>query len=145
MDNAGDWLYIVFLAMAVISSLFSSLKKKKRSIEVLGQPDEEIVTDQEPSRGKGFWEILEEMQKEQTQPQQPPKKERRRKQQPVAAPAPSPFLSTEKSIPDSIAQQVPMKAFAFHDESSILDECDFHNITELKKAIVYSEIFNRKY
>ena len=63
MDNAGDWLYIVFLAIAGISSLFSSKNKKKRPKQILGQPDKEIVTSEKEVPAKGFWEILEEMQK----------------------------------------------------------------------------------
>ena len=39
MDNAGDWLYIVFLIIAGISSLFGSKNKKKRPTQVLGQPE----------------------------------------------------------------------------------------------------------
>ena len=43
MDNAGDWLYIVFLIIAGISSLFSSKNKKKRPKQILGQPDRETT------------------------------------------------------------------------------------------------------
>lgn len=145
MDNAGDWLYIVFLAIAVISSLFSSKKKKTGPTEVLGSPGDVVVPEPEAPKGKGFWEILEEMQKQAPQPEEPVKRERKKKRQIVAASASSPFLSTETSIPDSIAKQAPMKAFALQEETSILDDCDFHNPAELKKAIVYAEIFNRKY
>ena len=38
MDNAGDWLYIVFLIIAGISSLFGSKNKKKRPKQILGHP-----------------------------------------------------------------------------------------------------------
>ena len=47
MDNAGDWLYIVFLIIAGISSLFGSKNKKKRPKQILGQPDREIVTNED--------------------------------------------------------------------------------------------------
>ena len=82
MDNAGDWLYIVFLVIAGISSLFSSKNKKKRPKQILGQPDKDIVTSEKEVPAKGFWEILEEMQKP-----EPVK-------QPAAAP--KPFLAGEK-------------------------------------------------
>lgn len=36
MDNAGDWLYIVFLIIAGISSLFGSKNKKKTSETDIG-------------------------------------------------------------------------------------------------------------
>ena len=38
-ENIGDWLYILFLAIAGISSMFSSKKKKKQPKQILGQPD----------------------------------------------------------------------------------------------------------
>ena len=57
MDNAGDWLYIVFLIIAGISSLFGSKNKKKRPKQILGQPDREIVTNEDNVPDKGFWEI----------------------------------------------------------------------------------------
>ena len=60
MDNVGDWLYIVFLIIAAVSGLFSSKDKKKKSRpDILGQPDREIVPNDQPTEGKGFWEILE--------------------------------------------------------------------------------------
>ena len=65
MDNVGDWLYIVFLIIAAVSGLFSSKDKKKKSRpDILGQPDREIVPNDQPTEGKGFWEILEDMLKE---------------------------------------------------------------------------------
>lgn len=64
MDNVGDWLYIVFLIIAAVSGLFSSKDKKKKSRpDILGQPDREIVPNDQPTEGKGFWEILEDMQR----------------------------------------------------------------------------------
>ena len=61
MDNVGDWLYIVFLIIAAVSGLFSSKDKKKKSRpDILGQPDREIVPNDQPTEGKGFWQILEE-------------------------------------------------------------------------------------
>ena len=69
MDNVGDWLYIVFLIIAAVSGLFSSKDKKKKSRpDILGQPDREIVPNDQPTEGKGFWEILEDMQKETQKP-----------------------------------------------------------------------------
>ena len=34
MDNAGDWLYIVFLIIAGISSLFGSKNKKMSETDI---------------------------------------------------------------------------------------------------------------
>ena len=95
MDNAGDWLYIVFLIIAGISSLFGSKNKKKRPKQILGQPDREIVTNEDNVPDKGFWEILEEMQNPKPVKQPVPTPKRKKKQQQVAAP--SPFLAAEKA------------------------------------------------
>ena len=54
MDNVGDWLYIVFLIIAAVSGLFSSKDKKKKSRpDILGQPDREIVPNDQPT----YWRI----------------------------------------------------------------------------------------
>ena len=130
MDNAGDWLYIVFLAIAGISSLFSSKNKKKRPKQILGQPDKEIVTSEKEVPAKGFWEILEEMQKP-----EPVK-------QPAAAP--KPFLAGEK-MADRQSSARNRLATPPAEEESPLTEIEFDNAAELQKAVIYTEILNRKY
>ena len=84
MDNAGDWLYIVFLIIAGISSLFGSKNKKKRPKQILGQPDREIVTNEDNVPDKGFWEILEEMQNPKPAKQPVPTPKRKKKQQNIS-------------------------------------------------------------
>ena len=108
MDNAGDWLYIVFLIIAGISSLFGSKNKKKRPKQILGQPDREIVTNEDNVPDKGFWEILEEMQNPKPVKQPVPTPKRKKKQQQVADP--SPFLAAEK-VTDK--QSLPAIALSF--------------------------------
>ena len=130
MDNAGDWLYIVFLAIAGISSLFSSKNKKKRPKQILGQPDKEIVTSEKEVPAKGFWEILEEMQKP-----EPVK-------QPAAAP--KPFLAGEK-MADRQSSARNRLATPPAEEESPLTEIEFDNAAELRKAVIYTEILNRRY
>ena len=130
MDNAGDWLYIVFLAIAGISSLFSSKNKKKRPKQILGQPDKDIVTSEKEVPAKGFWEILEEMQKP-----EPVK-------QPAAAP--KPFLAGEK-MADRQSSARNRLATPPAEEESPLTEIEFDNAAELRKAVIYTEILNRKY
>ena len=130
MDNAGDWLYIVFLAIAGISSLFSSKNKKKRPKQILGQPDKEIVTSEKEVPAKGFWKILEEMQKP-----EPVK-------QPAAAP--KPFLAGAK-MADRQSSARNRLATPPAEEESPLTEIEFDNAAELRKAVIYTEILNRKY
>ena len=123
MDNAGDWLYIVFLIIAGISSLFGSKNKKKRPKQILGQPDREIVTNEDNVPDKGFWEILEEMQNPKPAKQPVPTPKRKNKQSPAGNRLVVP--STEEEIP--------------------LTDIEFDNAAELRKAVIYTEILNRKY
>ena len=142
MDNAGDWLYIVFLIIAGISSLFGSKNKKKRPKQILGQPDREIVTNEDNVPDKGFWEILEEMQnpKPAKQPVSTPK--RKKKQQQVADP--SPFLAAEK-VTDKQSPAGNRLVVPPAKEESPLTDIEFDNAAELRKAVIYTEILNRKY
>lgn len=152
MDNAGDWLYIVFLVVAAISGLFNSKNKKKNRPDILGQPDKEIVTNDQPASGKGFWEILQEMEsprpepepEPQPQPQAPKVPQKKKLERSKAFPTPTPFLSSEKNIPDRIAETSPIMA-PVEEESGILSDISFRDLDELKKGVVYAEILNRKY
>lgn len=130
MDNAGDWLYIVFLIIAGISGLFSSKNKKKRPKQILGQPDREIVAEEENVPDKGFWEVLEEMQN--------PKPAK----QPVAAP--KPFLTAEKTAGKQSFDGNRLVVPPAEEENSLTD-IEFDNAAELRKAVIYTEILNRKY
>ncbi|MDD2952548.1 MAG: hypothetical protein PHC95_05210 [Parabacteroides sp.] len=154
MDNAGDWLYIVFLIIAAVSGLFSSKDKKKKNSrpDILGQPDREIVPNDQPTEGKGFWEILEDMQQEARSPKPAPRQtrvepkvEKPRVVTSSPAPAPSPFLSAEKKIPNRIASQPSVRISAIEEEPGLMPEDTFRNVEELKKAIICAEILNRKY
>lgn len=144
MENSGDWLYIVFLAVAAVSSLFSSKKKKKRPTEILGQPDTEVITSDQSTPQKGFWELLEDAKKEfnrELKPQTTEKKKQNKKQK---APAPKPFLSAEAEIQQSsifAASSGP----TIEEEHSIMQDIEFKNTSDLRKAVIYAEILNRKY
>ena len=152
MDNAGDWIYIVFLIIAGVSGLLSSGKEKKQSKNILGRPGNDIPEDSEPSQEKGFWEILQEMQEEKPQPAAPDQpqtviKNRPNKQQQFSQPAKTavhpPFLSGE-NIPES-SKAAPISILQQEDENGIIPEQTFTDMAELRKAIICSEILNRKY
>lgn len=142
MDNAGDWLYIVFLIIAGISSLFSSKNKKKSPKQILGQPNREIVANEKEVPDKGFWELLEEIQnpKPAKQPVATPKRKQKKKQ--VAEPAP--FLAAEKEISRPSFDGNRLVAPPTEKDSPLTD-IEFDNASELRKAVIYSEILNRKY
>ena len=141
MDNVGDWIYIVFLIVAAISGLFSSKNKKKRPTQVLGQPGHDSYPEENTSSGKGFWEILEEATTPQKleAPTAPIHKKKKK------TPASKPFLSTEQEIQKSkLSSSQPMN-FPAEEEHSMLEDIEFNNAEELRKAVIYSEILNRKY
>ena len=130
MDNIGDWLYIVFLAIAGISGLFSSKEKKKKKgrPEILGQPDKEIVSDEQPqpAEDKGFWEIGEEIKQAPAQPTPEPEE----KPRPIQEDKP-------RKAPPTVP---PMK-----EPERPTPEITLQDTDELRKAVIYAEILNRKY
>ena len=131
MDNLGDWIYIVFLIIAAVSGLFSSKNKKKRPTQVLGQPGHDTFPEENTSSGKGFWEILEEMQN--------PKPAK----QPVATP-PAPFPTAKKMTDRQSPVGNRIVVPPVEEENSFTD-IEFDNAAELRKAVIYTEILNRKY
>ena len=150
MDNLGDWLYIVFLAIAVVSGLFSE-KKKKRSAAKPVKPQQQVDTSPGSDQGKGFWEILQEMQNGQQPPkrlpkQKPEKKQVAAKSTKAASVIPSPFLSGE-SIGSSPMQHSNILFEEPIETDHHISREDFHiqDVDEVRKAIIYSEILNRKY
>lgn len=145
MDNVGDWLYIVFLVVAGISSLLSSLKKKKRPAEILGQPGKDIVVKEDDAPQKGFWEILEEMQEDKPRPaEQQPIKQKKKKEKPAKAAVPTPFLTAESQYnKPTLTEDSPIMMHP--EEKAAFSDFEFDNAADLRKAIIYTEILNRKY
>lgn len=130
-ENIGDWLYLLFLAIAGISSMFSSKKKKKQPKQILDQPGGEIVSEEEYVPDKDLWEVLKKVQ----QPKTP-------KKQPV--PAPKPFLTAEKAVERKSFAGSSLAATQAEEESPLTD-IEFDNTSELRKAVIFTEILNRKY
>lgn len=151
MDNIGDWIYIVFLIIAAASGLFGSKGKKKSPSQVLGQPDYEPIEGEKHSSDKGFWEILEEATNEhperRTRSQKNVRPQKTVKQMP-RPPHPSPFLNGEQSVQRTKVGSTAMSPVMIEpaeEEPSILQDIDFSNTEDLRKAVIYSEILNRKY
>ncbi len=145
MDNAGDWIYIVFLVVAAVSGLFSSKNKKKRPTQVLGQPGSDVIPEEKTTSGKGFWEILEEVTNERPRKPEaqaaPIHKTKKKKE----SPAQKPFLTAEQEIQKSKISSSQSVNFPTEEEHSMLEDIEFNNANELRKAVIYSEILNRKY
>lgn len=147
-ENISDWLYIIFMAIAGLFSLIGSKNKKKRSPEILGQPEAEIVIKKQEEPQKSFWEIVQEKQDKPREVPQPASSPAsistdKKKQKPLKKTQPAPFLSIENayhkpepvnSLPDTILE-----------EENIFTDIEFNNAAELRKAVIYTEILNRKY
>ena len=150
MENIDDWLYIVFLAIAGISSLFSSVKRKKVQQPIPDQED----TDLEPP----FGEPMEEMPSQRTfrmpdevfQTRPADSDQATLSGQPAGA-DPAALMGKRRSrlktaqgkMPDTPtpAAQAPTTPPAeAAPERSWLD-----NPSDLRRAILCAEILNRKY
>lgn len=150
MENIDDWLYIVFLAIAGISSLFSSVKRKRVQQPIPDQED----TDLEPP----FGEPMEEMPSQRTfrmpdevfQTRPADSDQATLSGQPAGA-DPAALMGKRRSrlktaqgkMPDTPtpAPQAPTTPPAeAAPERSWLD-----NPSDLRRAILCAEILNRKY
>ena len=150
MENIDDWLYIVFLAIAGISSLFSSVKRKRVQQPIPDQED----TDLEPP----FGEPMEEMPSQRTfrmpdevfQTRPADSDQATLSGQPAGADTAalmgkrrSRLKTAQGKMPDTPtpAAQAPTTPPAeAAPERSWLD-----NPSDLRRAILCAEILNRKY
>ncbi|MCD7916838.1 MAG: hypothetical protein LUG96_17245 [Tannerellaceae bacterium] len=166
MDNLGDWLYIILLVVAGASGLFRSGKKKKTPTKVLGQPgmeDRMPVEEKEANvqmPGKGFWQILEEMdqQKSRTvrnQPVRPSVHAKIKKEKEKQNSSKPKYETLGSHAWDQSRFPKPIETYSSTIESSFKDYPteeqpevtpeSFTDIEEVRKAIIYAEILNCKY
>ncbi|MDD7632285.1 MAG: hypothetical protein SOY43_10500 [Parabacteroides sp.] len=150
MENIDDWLYIVFLAIAGISSLFSSVKRKRVQQPIPDQED----TDLEPP----FGEPMEEMPSQRTfrMPDEvfqtrPADSDQATLSGQSAGADPAALMGKRRSrlktaqgkMPDTptpVAQAPTTPPAEAAPERSWLD-----NPSDLRRAILCAEILNRKY
>ena len=150
MENIDDWLYIVFLAIAGISSLFSSVKRKRVQQPIPDQED----TDLEPP----FGEPMEEMPSQRTfrmpdevfQTRPADSDQATLSGQPAGA-DPAALMGKRRSrlktaqgkMPDTPtpAAQAPTTPPA----EAALERSWLDNPSDLRRAILCAEILNRKY
>ncbi len=108
MENIGDWLYIIFLIIAVVSGMRSSKKRKEKSLEkeIFDYPQEE--TSPESQEDPVTEAPLVETHEIKKEVPPPPRKE-----------------------PKTPKEEQPNEWF--------------NEPEDLRKAIIYTEILNRKY
>lgn len=139
MDNIGDWLYIIFLIIAAISGMRSSDKNKKKK-----QGQKEVIR---PKRSKKRpapqEETLDEPETTQVIPQA----------EPVLSSVnstiiPEPFVFKEgKRVveDDGLARGTVLNVAETPQKQQTTTYNPLSDPDELKKAIIYAEILNRKY
>lgn len=118
MDNSADWIYIVIGLIAAVSSIFSSKKKKKA----------QNLPKTTRAKGSPFTDFnnIETLQE---------------KKRPMT------FLELRElkgDLPDEKRDRVFIPT---EPDTNVSPNAEyaFNNMDELKKAIVYNEILNRKY
>jgi hypothetical protein len=128
MDNLNDWFYIILLALAAISGLLTSGKKKKQAETF---PDESANSDSVPLPQADKAKVKKK-KIAQTQTQSDyfsaAAREGRR-----ATPAFVPEAAYTEALDSPEDSCSPLSADALQD------------MDEIRKAVIYSEIFNRKY
>lgn len=141
MDNIGDWLYLVFIIIAAVSSIFSTGKKKNQSKEILGQPGRDIIISDRPSKKKvSRIEVVSKKEQKQN------KKPQVRASQP-AHPQPTPFLR-EDYVPNLYDRPIEVTVSTEMErepEETGTPAFELNSADDLKKAVIYTEILNRKY
>ena len=134
MDSIGDWLYIVFLVIAGISSMFNAAKKKK---EGQNAPQEEQIPQPRPEKrqSRRTKRAARPMPAQQTNPVYTA--------EPIltTTPTPNPFLTAEQEIPEHLTTE-PTSSVVEEPETNAIQP--FTDREELRKAILYAEILQRK-
>ena len=141
MENIGDWLYVVIIIIAAISSIIGSFKKKVKE----NSQEQTTQTPREIFKGDIFdddyWGEAA-VKTVKTEPVVIPVTKQNVQQ----------YKSKYKSL-DSLIHQEGVSALN-HDDSHMEVEDEFMHITvedlpsdtdSWRKAFIYSEVFNRKY
>ncbi len=175
MDSIGDWIYIILIAIAVISSFLPGSKKKNKQQNTMppvvhrpqqqttqqNTPQQKTVEQPKPQPAKvpSWMDILQSL--EEKKPEQPKVKPKPQPQQVQVKSQQKKFktqIKTEKeaflpftegktkSSQSSISQKIESQGPIAEAEMEIASiDLDFKDISEIKKGIIYSEIFNRRY
>ena len=124
MDEFGDWIYIILMVVVGISSLFRSISKKK---------------EQQPTQ----MPVPKPPQQSHRVPPVPTRKSRR-----MPPPVPEHLRQSFSSLFESstVAESIKTEmALMPEQESALADELDLTDAEAFRKAVIYSEILNRKY
>ena len=129
MDEFGDWIYIILMVVVGISSLFSSINKKKKQQQTQ-MPLPEPVEQTEPAEP---WHP--------TAPPVPKKKERKLPP-PVPGHLKPQSYNTDLAFPTTDTQT---EIYLQEEESTLATELELTDPDAFRKAVIYSEVLKQKY
>ena len=143
MEEFGDWIYILVIVIAGVSSMISSMRKKARQDAEANKP-REIINDNNSE--DNFWDVLT------PQPEKKPViKSYKRRDMPLSSIT---FGKQKKSFLDNYLEGQSAIDIEAPDESETLNAVeDYASITvediprdagEWRKVFIYNEIFSRK-
>lgn len=136
MDDLGNWVYIILMVVVGISSLFSSINKKKGQKQTQ-TPSPEIPDDRFPAPPVPLEPV--------PVPTHLPAKKIRKSSPPIPGNTGNkPFGSPLKSSLDETHLQTE-SAIKPDEDYSLAEELDLTDTEAFRKAIIYSEIINRRY
>ena len=143
MEEFGDWIYILVIVIAGVSSLISSMRKKTREAAELNKPREVIVKN---DREDDFWGSL----TQQTTARRPatsgnqPKRPSKRTFLPVDKQSQT-FLDMYQEGQSAIQSTMETEVAETFENQALFAVDDIpENIGEWRKAFIYNEIFARK-
>ena len=152
MDNFGDIIKLAIMVLIFVIGIVSSENKKKKKAEDAKKKAPQNPTTTTPqvdtSEEKGLpslEEVLREMMGHPAPAKKPqlaytPPKPKIQTPKPINYTPATSFLESGKEGASSVPIQV-----IEHDTFSEMDDLEFDNKDELRKAIIYSEIINRRY
>ena len=131
MESNGEWLYIVFLIIAGVSSLFNAIKKKKSA----DTPEEE------PMQPMPEQPTVRRHKRDRVSRQSTAQRESRAQAKISSTTGePAPFLTAEQERSEPM-RQAPIQSEEIEETARINP---FADREELRKAILYTEILQRK-
>ena len=156
MDSIGDWVYLIFIGIALVASAFKPKKKQhvEKAPPVVNNPNVEPQTStarpvNAPQPSVPTWmDILRELEEKSSDVSKPKAKKTK----------PQPFLQTSSietterrnELSSNLSSNITEKiqSFSNHEISETTPssiKLNFEDMDEVKRGFVYSEIFNRKY
>jgi len=124
MDEIGNWVYIILMFVVLVSSVFKSFTKKKEQQQTQF-PFPDIPEEEFPVPPA-------------------PKKKARKSPPPIPVQKNQPYSSlyASQGVAENLQTEVSMMQ---EPECTLADELDLSDPEAFRKAIIYSEIINRKY